>query len=598
MQYLPNRSDEPEDIVLQNLERINAARWLCMLPTASNPPTKVFNFYLSARLGCLTESTIQGADIPEPRVNEIRRDEIHYDKIRCWIDDCMSSHLGNCTKRVELPVHHLNLIDCESRCIITAKPSFRYSALSYVWGLSPDGTGTIRGNGLPSSIPKTIEDAMVVNGQLGIRYLWVDRYCILDSSDHKAEQIGNMHNIYRGAEVTIIAAAGEDPHYGLPGVHQRRPRKSQPAFDFKGRRLVFTGRSLPLHLQYSKWDTRAWTLQEGLLSRRRLVFTDEQVYFECQNSQYCEMVDLSAGREKEILGMGYTRFEAMSLDPLIRHDYLQWSIWNVIRKYTSRQLTHDSDVLNAMLGILAYFEEQRPQEFRHMWGLPIILKDGKCLHEVLIHSLMWTGKDPARRRPEFPSWSWIGWTGKARMCEGDVDIIPVEIQFELRDGSFISSSDELKDMQQYKVASQNISHFLIIKAPTVNIRICPGQQSGLNPPRASLDSRWEATLVHPDEGRLAQPLPSDQSNVNIGRFFNNESGHDNAQLDKKFSSSSVWKAILLGHGPLTKNSKLPERILVVHKVGTWWERVGIAEFNCSKEVMHDHVKSYESFRLG
>ncbi len=29
------------------------------------------------------------------------------------------------------------------------------------------------------------------------------------------------------------------------------------------------------------WSSRAWTYQEGLLSRRRLLFTESQVYFQC-----------------------------------------------------------------------------------------------------------------------------------------------------------------------------------------------------------------------------------------------------------------------------------------------------------------------------
>ncbi|KAK0724499.1 hypothetical protein B0H67DRAFT_107151 [Lasiosphaeris hirsuta] len=31
----------------------------------------------------------------------------------------------------------------------------------------------------------------------------------------------------------------------------------------------------------SRWSTRGWTFQEAVLSRRRLVFTAELVYFEC-----------------------------------------------------------------------------------------------------------------------------------------------------------------------------------------------------------------------------------------------------------------------------------------------------------------------------
>jgi len=36
------------------------------------------------------------------------------------------------------------------------------------------------------------------------------------------------------------------------------------------------------------WSTRAWTLQEAFLSRRRLVFTRDQTYFECASMNCCE----------------------------------------------------------------------------------------------------------------------------------------------------------------------------------------------------------------------------------------------------------------------------------------------------------------------
>ncbi len=39
-------------------------------------------------------------------------------------------------------------------------------------------------------------------------------------------------------------------------------------------------------IKLSDWITRAWTYQEALLSRRRIIFTDEQVYYECE-SMYC-----------------------------------------------------------------------------------------------------------------------------------------------------------------------------------------------------------------------------------------------------------------------------------------------------------------------
>jgi hypothetical protein len=41
----------------------------------------------------------------------------------------------------------------------------------------------------------------------------------------------------------------------------------------------------------SLWNTRGWTFQ-GLSSRRRLVFTGSEVYFQCQSMHFMERISL------------------------------------------------------------------------------------------------------------------------------------------------------------------------------------------------------------------------------------------------------------------------------------------------------------------
>lgn len=53
----------------------------------------------------------------------------------------------------------------------------------------------------------------------------------------KLEQIGKMDLIYGSAEFTIIAAAGHDENYGLPGVRGLM-RKSLLGGDIRGLQLV------------------------------------------------------------------------------------------------------------------------------------------------------------------------------------------------------------------------------------------------------------------------------------------------------------------------------------------------------------------------
>jgi hypothetical protein len=60
-------------------------------------------------------------------------------------------------------------------------------------------------------------DAIEVTTALGRRYLWVDHYCI-DQEDavKKGKQIQQMRRIFEKADITFVAAAGEDANYGLP----------------------------------------------------------------------------------------------------------------------------------------------------------------------------------------------------------------------------------------------------------------------------------------------------------------------------------------------------------------------------------------------
>ncbi|TEA14095.1 hypothetical protein C8034_v003502 [Colletotrichum sidae] len=162
-----------------------------------------------------------------------------------------------------------------------------YTALSYVWGDATSqnvSTTAESSQGRPLSsmaeLPRVIEDAIALTMAMGLRYLWVDRYCIDQQSSAKHEQIRQMDSIYESAQLTIVAAAGTDPDYGLPGISRRRSIQQTAKM---GRcTIISTMRHPSLEISFTKWSPRAWKCQEAVVSRRRLVFTDSQVYFECK----------------------------------------------------------------------------------------------------------------------------------------------------------------------------------------------------------------------------------------------------------------------------------------------------------------------------
>ncbi|KAH6679219.1 hypothetical protein B0J14DRAFT_580297 [Halenospora varia] len=99
-----------------------------------------------------------------------------------------------------------------------------------------------------------------------------------------------MGKIYKGSALTIIAAAGEDPNYGIPEVGNRH-RIAQQRAKIGGHILVNTLDNAYIQILESKWAKRGWTYQEAILSRRRLIFTGQQVYFECRSMYAYESFD-------------------------------------------------------------------------------------------------------------------------------------------------------------------------------------------------------------------------------------------------------------------------------------------------------------------
>ncbi|KAH4027628.1 hypothetical protein HBI26_151470 [Parastagonospora nodorum] len=179
----------------------------------------------------------------------------NYDMFKQALLNCEENHFDICRPLAAM-ISILQLIDCKTKKIIPALEGQRYVCLSYVWGPEEDGE-KIPPLVLPSNIPKTIDDAMHVAIELGIPFLWVDRYCIDQNNwQQKHTIIRNMDKIYSGADLTIISSVGEDPHHGLPGV-RGTPRQSQ--FLLQGEFCTYIGApAIKEEIEKSKWSSRGW----------------------------------------------------------------------------------------------------------------------------------------------------------------------------------------------------------------------------------------------------------------------------------------------------------------------------------------------------
>ena len=344
-------------------------------------------------------------------------DCVDYQLLREWHDFCAQNHRQTCaTESKEYP-EMLKVIDCRTRRIIEAPPSCSYVALSYVWGKQESTTVA------SDTMPSVISDAMIVTLELGSQYLWVDRYCIDQNDEEKHFQISQMDKVYLCAVTTIVAAAGEGANYGLPGVSNTL-RRAQPYAVVRGQLLASTMRTSRLAIGRSRWATRGWTYQEAALSRKRLVFTDDQVFFECRVMSCSEShsVPLALLHRKK-LGTGCRSsirrgfFERQRLK-----DYgnTKTKFWNAVEQFTARELSYETDSLNAFIGVANYYKNGQGSQSSPLYthiGLPLD-DTGKpsSYGDEFFRGLLWSHfgvPELPKRRRGLPSFSWAGWEGIA-----------------------------------------------------------------------------------------------------------------------------------------------------------------------------------------
>jgi hypothetical protein len=390
----------------------------------------------------------------------VQTDKVDWDVIKQWLTCCEAEHTYSCAAPKSVTLPGFVVIDCFTRRIVKAPKDCKFVALSYVWG--PD-TVPSKCSEIPTPAPPLIEDAMICTRKLGLQYLWIDRYCIDQTAETKGNLIHNMDHIYSGAAVTIINAAGEGPSCGLPGV-SHVARRSHPSVRVQDQQLKLLPNTRA-EIDECKWSKRAWTFQEGLLSRRRLVFTSSQIYFQCQETHYWEMVPFPFSSQPVSLemwaseGLEATLGPSMRVFPVIEPKSNASKVNTLITEYLRRELSHESDILNAIVGILHHV-------CYHFWGVPfepwdVSLGPAVCTDRMtkpdnrFLEALLWKPQYDIRpkisKRQGFPSWSWVAYKGitgvQPRLNTWVADRTDVEVRVQDQSHRYFSVSEYLQDME-------------------------------------------------------------------------------------------------------------------------------------------------------
>jgi hypothetical protein len=257
-----------------------------------------------------------------------------------------------------------------------------------------------------------------------------------------------MNLIYTHADLTIIATTG-DAYHGLPGVNGL-PRSSRKCIRLGPVVLEEIFRPDQL-IQNSTWASRAWTYQEGCLSRRRLFFTEQGVSFWC-GPMYCEeSLSRSQSMNSSETGCDEVPNGIVWTTPSIRSGSGQTVAEDVIQQYQSRDMSFQSDALNACLGIL------KALDVTHFWGVAIQAQDS----EARRIELCWINRDAdSHERSAFPTWSWTRWSGR-KIFSSEFRLSSLKrVEIRLMDGTWL-------DM----LRGNNLRGDLTTRSPSEKLRI-------------------------------------------------------------------------------------------------------------------------------
>jgi Heterokaryon incompatibility protein (HET) len=391
---------------------------------------------------------------------------------------CLSMHPG-CQIKKAKPIEML-LFDTRDMCLVSVKSNGRnipYIALSYVNGGAPmmktkrknlERYHQVGAFGSGDCLPQTIQDAIKLTKAVLHRYLWVDTLCIVQDDFTKYSQIEMMDQIYAHANLTIVALSGNTANDYLPGVQKntRYPLTVMTYFtDKKGDRRFLESSLLDYEqmLKISPYETRAWTFQERILSRRCIYLSNHQAVFTCgeqivheidwlslqvQTVQFDPLThswlprDIEAPRDaaldehpehksKMIKWTNLHKFSTLD----INNQSSLFECWRMygwlVSTYSGRILSYSSDILNAFQGVTSQLEKKWQTTF--IQGLPL---------KLFLCSLIWFPSVPLCRRiinnayastnlamAQFPSWSWAGWFGEVFF---PVDDISTRMGFQFR----------------------------------------------------------------------------------------------------------------------------------------------------------------------
>ncbi|KAK3646854.1 hypothetical protein LTR56_008342 [Elasticomyces elasticus] len=376
-----------------------------------------------------------------------------------WLSLCTHDH-ATCANETHANWYPTRLLDVSGSVVrlvhSTELDPNAYATLSHCWGHKPffvltSGNYVRLQRGVPvDEFPRTFQDAFHVTRQLGLQYVWIDSYCIIQASPRSKQdwlvESARMKDVYANAFINISAAYANDPHDGL--FRRRGGLEEQFCIDWRSAesddekyyhvvpRHYNTGEK---HMEF--FDThnifkRGWIFQERLMCNRMLHFGEQQIYWECsENGHLLASEEFPEGEgvlsNQESLypwALDLANIEAGGFE----ESWLQ--LWgSLVNHYSNLELTYaQNDKLVALGGVAQRMADILQDDYvAGMFG------------KTLVAQLPWQKAQQRTKRAEewrAPSWSWASMDGGVLASRpfgyGVVDVATVaEINLELADTS-------------------------------------------------------------------------------------------------------------------------------------------------------------------
>jgi hypothetical protein len=350
-----------------------------------------------------------------------------------WIADCTANH-QRCNivigEKPRYPTRLLNfgLVDDSHTCCRLVETSTTvldgpYMTLSHCWGLADclklttDNYDQLLSGITLSLLPQLYQDAFYIARCLNIKNLWIDSLCIIQLGDDFADwrrEVTLMSDIYLNSFCNISSVDAPDGHHSM--FCSRNPDALHPEVVS----LFLDGHISPYLISDSRfWDTdvssallntRAWVLQERLLSPRILHFGAQQMLWECREKDAAEIYP--DGLPPAVFS-SLTRFKNLTPGHYVKKDKTDiniaaYNIWvKIVQAYTACSLTFPSDKIAALSAIAKMMRTTLCDEYvAGMW------------RHYLERELLWSadknrsGNPPGPQTYRAPSWSWMAVDGK------------------------------------------------------------------------------------------------------------------------------------------------------------------------------------------